>query len=219
MSAVKSQVELMNITDLNTLHNLVIKQGQNLQIQFCTNQESLEPIIVKITQLEKSRFRLILIIKNSVEVDLDLFISGNQTETSIFNLVELDDDSTVRLNQKIMTSFDSNFVEHKTKCLLDNSSKASVTHIIQASLKTKNLRLEQKIQTLLLSPKSRIKMQPIMQIRSQDVQCKHGASQGLLDNQALFYLQTRGIDQKISKHVLKQVFKDEILDMIIKNSK
>jgi Fe-S cluster assembly scaffold protein SufB len=217
MCIAKSQVEIIVIKDLAALQNLEIKQGQNLQIQFVSTQNILQPISLRITQLADSSLRLVFLVTNSIELDLDFVILGDHTKTSIYNLVDLNENSKVVLNQKIITSFDNNKVQHKTKCLLEQNSQANVDHAIKAHHSSSNLKLEQKIQTLILSPTAKVVMQPILQIESQDVQCRHGATQGLLDQTTLFYLQSRGLNLKVSKQLLTDVFKSEILDLMILN--
>jgi SUF system FeS cluster assembly, SufBD len=214
MKNAEGQLEVVKITDLAAMLNLEIKQGQNLQVQFESTKCTLQPIVLKIVQHQNSILQLVLLITNSIELGLDLVIVGDQTSTSIHNLVDLNGTSNVRLNQKISTSFDNNHINHLTKCLLDGNSRASIRHLIKAIPTTQNLTLNQKIQTLSLSPTAKTQMQPIMQIESNDVQCKHGATQGFLDMQAIFYLQSRGLSMSISKQVLIDVFKSEILSLV-----
>ena len=50
---------------------------------------------------------------------------------------------------------------------------------------------------------------PQMEIFADDVVCAHGATVGQLDEDALFYLATRGIEDELAKHYLIQAFLTE----------
>ncbi|CAM9922129.1 unnamed protein product, partial [Discosporangium mesarthrocarpum] len=49
--------------------------------------------------------------------------------------------------------------------------------------------------TLLLSNKARITAMPSLEIIASDVKCTHGATVSDMDDEPLFYLQTRGINK------------------------
>ena len=46
------------------------------------------------------------------------------------------------------------------------------------------------------------------------MKCTHGATIGRLDDDALFYLRTRGIGKKAARNVLVRAFADELIDGI-----
>ncbi|MEO1576564.1 MAG: SufD family Fe-S cluster assembly protein, partial [Pseudomonadota bacterium] len=59
---------------------------------------------------------------------------------------------------------------------------------------------------LLLDDSARIDTKPELQIYADDVACSHGATVGRLDEQALFYLRSRGLDQRTARRVLMDAF-------------
>ncbi len=67
---------------------------------------------------------------------------------------------------------------------------------------------------LLLSDHAQINTKPQLEIRADDVRCAHGASIGQLDQESLFYLTTRGIDDRGARQILIRGFAAEILDRI-----
>lgn len=72
----------------------------------------------------------------------------------------------------------------------------------------------QKNQSLLLDDGSQIFVKPELEIYADDVQCSHGATSGAIDDNALFYLQSRGIPQEEAKKLLILAFLAETLDEI-----
>lgn len=65
---------------------------------------------------------------------------------------------------------------------------------------------------LLTSPTARIDTRPELTIHADEVKCGHGATVGDLDEAALFYLQSRGIDPATARHMLIEAFVAEVLD-------
>jgi Fe-S cluster assembly protein SufD len=67
---------------------------------------------------------------------------------------------------------------------------------------------------LLLTKQAKMYTQPQLEIYADDVKCSHGATIGQLDEQALFYLRSRGIALK-EAHLLQQIgFVQDVLDKI-----
>lgn len=66
---------------------------------------------------------------------------------------------------------------------------------------------------LLLSDTARINIQPQLEILADDVKCSHGAAVGQLQEDALFYLRSRGIGEKEAGHLLAQGFAQEVIEL------
>ena len=67
---------------------------------------------------------------------------------------------------------------------------------------------------LLLSDQAEVDARPQLEIHADDVKCSHGAAVGQLNEDALFYLRSRGIDEAESRHLLVQAFLGEVLERI-----
>lgn len=70
---------------------------------------------------------------------------------------------------------------------------------------------------LLLSEKALAHIKPELEIYHQDVQCTHGATVGYLDEEALFYLKSRGISELEAKKLLVNAFMQSIVQHIPPN--
>ena len=67
---------------------------------------------------------------------------------------------------------------------------------------------------LLLSSEAEIDTKPQLEIYADDVKCSHGATVGQLDEEALFYLQTRGLDTAQARGLLTQAFAGQLLERL-----
>jgi Fe-S cluster assembly protein SufD len=65
--------------------------------------------------------------------------------------------------------------------------------------------------SLLLSKESEADSRPQLEIHADDVKCTHGATVGPLDEEKVFYLRSRGIDEGSAKGLLAWAFAGEIL--------
>lgn len=65
---------------------------------------------------------------------------------------------------------------------------------------------------LLLSDNAQIDTKPQLEIYADDVKCTHGATIGQIDESALFYLRSRGIEEVSARKLLLLAFADECLD-------
>lgn len=68
---------------------------------------------------------------------------------------------------------------------------------------------EQSNANLLLSNRAEANTQPRLEILADDVACKHGATVGQLDDEALYYLRTRGIPAEEARRLLIRGFADQ----------
>ena len=64
---------------------------------------------------------------------------------------------------------------------------------------------------LLLSDTAEVDSKPELEIYADDVKCAHGATVGQLDQDMLFYLRSRSIDEATARSLLTYAFADEIL--------
>jgi Fe-S cluster assembly protein SufD len=66
---------------------------------------------------------------------------------------------------------------------------------------------------LLLSPAAWVDTKPELEILADDVKCSHGATIGSLDESALFYLLSRGIDEATARDMLIEAFAADVIDI------
>ncbi|MDR2971754.1 MAG: Fe-S cluster assembly protein SufD [Bacteroidales bacterium] len=65
-----------------------------------------------------------------------------------------------------------------------------------------------------LTDEAHIQTQPFLEIYADDVKCSHGATVGQLDENAMFYLRSRGICQKNARMLLMFAFANEVAQTV-----
>ena len=73
---------------------------------------------------------------------------------------------------------------------------------------------KQTSRALLLSDEAQINTNPQLEIFADDVKCTHGAAIGQLDDEAIFYLRTRGLGLSDARNLLVHAFAGEILQRV-----
>lgn len=94
-------------------------------------------------------------------------------------------------------------VAHKSRAVFNGKIVVS-KHIKQAVANLQN-------KNLLLSTECDVNTKPELEIYSDDVKCRHGATIGQLDKEMLFYLQARGISKEVAYQLLLTAFINDTL--------
>ena len=141
-------------------------------------------------------------------------ISGEHCESFMNGLYLLNEKTHVDNHTVIDHQRPNSYSNETYKGVLDGKSRAVFNGKIfvrQAAQKTNAF---QSNKNVLLSDDAILNTKPQLEIWADDVKCSHGATTGKLDEEALFYLQARGIPKQKAKALLLQAFAEEVLDSI-----
>jgi Fe-S cluster assembly protein SufD len=97
------------------------------------------------------------------------------------------------------------------KGILSDSSRAVFHGRITVSPGAQKTDAKQTNKNLLLSNQALVNTKPQLEIYADDVKCTHGATIGRLDDEALFYLRSRGIGKREATNLLIFAFANEII--------
>lgn len=100
------------------------------------------------------------------------------------------------------------------KGIMDDAARATFNgHVLvsDGALKTEAFQTNKNI---LLTDKAHVDTKPFLEIYNDDVKCSHGSTIGQLDENALFYLRSRGISERTAKTMLFYAFCDEVIRKI-----
>ena len=100
------------------------------------------------------------------------------------------------------------------KTVLKDSSSGVYNGKVVVNKNAQKTDSTQSNKNILLSKNSKMNSNPQLVIDADDVKCSHGSSTGEIDPDALFYLRSRGINEKTAKSMLIHGFISEILDTV-----
>jgi Fe-S cluster assembly protein SufD len=100
------------------------------------------------------------------------------------------------------------------KCIIGDSAHAVFNGKIVVRQGAQRTDSVQSSRNLLLTDKAQVDTKPQLEIVADDVKCAHGATIGQLDNEEVFYLQSRGLSHSEARDLLTYAFAAEIIDRI-----
>jgi Fe-S cluster assembly protein SufD len=102
--------------------------------------------------------------------------------------------------------------------IVDDHARGSFSGHVIVRPGTERVDAAQSNRNLVLRPTAQVDTRPWLEIFTDDVRCTHGATVGRLDDDALFYLRSRGIPIATARTMLVAAFAAEIVDAIAPSS-
>ncbi len=185
------------------------------QVENIVVRENNDEIHVQVSPIENSSTQLLFVFDDSscakkYKIDVD-FTRLNAT-VDIRGLYQLNEKQTVDI-QTTMNHLVSHCESKQIwKGVLRDSAKAKFDGKIIVHPDAQKTVANLSNKNLLLSKTAEVNTKPTLEIYADDVRCTHGATVGFLDNQALFYLRSRGIEEREAHQMLVDAFVTEISD-------
>ncbi|MEL6811210.1 MAG: Fe-S cluster assembly protein SufD [Bacteroidota bacterium] len=100
------------------------------------------------------------------------------------------------------------------KGIFDDNATGVFNGKVYVEKEAQKLDAFQQNNNILISDKATINAKPQLEIFADDVRCSHGCTIGQLDEEALFYLRSRGIGQKEARALLMYAFANNVLESV-----
>lgn len=100
------------------------------------------------------------------------------------------------------------------KGIIDHTASGAFTGRILVQQDAQKTNAYQLSKNILLKETAKMNIKPQLEIYADDVKCSHGAATGQLDQEALFYMRSRGIGYEEARMLLLQAFAFEITGKI-----
>src|SRR3989338_8030607 len=100
------------------------------------------------------------------------------------------------------------------KGILSDKSRALHRGTIRIEKNAFNCQGDQRSDLLLLGNEARCNAIPVLEVENDDVSCSHGTTMGQIDEEQLYYLLSRGLDENIAKKIVVIAFVEPILQKI-----
>ncbi|NQW16246.1 MAG: Fe-S cluster assembly protein SufD [Chloroflexi bacterium] len=100
------------------------------------------------------------------------------------------------------------------KGILTGKSKAVFSGQVLVEKDAQKTYAVQRDMNLLLSDGAEVDTKPSLLIYADDVQCFHGAAAGEVDEDAIFYMLSRGLDRETASRILITAYADEIINHV-----
>jgi len=146
--------------------------------------------------------------------EFDFNIKSSGVNLDIFGLFvgKKSDNFELKTNQyHIAPGSTSNLL---IKGVFDDNSKFIYQGLIKIEKSGQKSHAYQKNKNLILSPGVYVDSRPFLEILANDVFCTHGSTTGKINEESLFYLKSRGLNQSKAEKLYVSGFIQEITDKI-----
>lgn len=150
------------------------------------------------------------LIRNNINVALN----GENGSADVFGVFLMDReqhvDNQVYIDHKVPDCYSNELF----KGILDDQATGVFNGHIMVKRDAQKTNAYQNNKNLLLTDDATMHTRPFLEIYADDVKCSHGATVGQLDEDAMFYLKSRGIDADKSRMLLMYAFAAEVIERI-----
>ena len=137
---------------------------------------------------------------------------NNEAATCKINCAYLTNkNNKLNIDIKVIHKCKNTTSEQHIKGIATDESSVAFKGIIEIPANSQKCDGRQHHRGLVLSPKAKIEATPQLEIWADDVVCSHGSAIGPLDNNQLFYLQTRGLSEHEAKKILLNSFLGDLM--------
>lgn len=221
-----AQVHLLTCDHAMSPHNFLATQvieafvGENASLDFYELEET-HATTVRVSNLlvrQEASSRVLLnnmtLLNGTTRNTTEVTLAGEGAEANLYGMAISDRKQHVD-NRTFVDHAVPNCTSYEMyKYVLDESAVGAFAGLVLVRPDAQHTNSQQTNRNLCVTRDARMYTQPQLEIYADDVKCSHGAAVGQLDENALFYMRARGIDQKEARLLLMFAFVNEVIDSI-----
>ena len=207
-------------------HLIEIKLGSKAElthglISLGQEKESSSICTLAVQQSEKSKYSLHSIHHgwNYARFEPRIIQSKGEASTIIKGLQVTKSKEQIATHSLIRFEGPNGKLDQLQKAVASEYSHSIFNGSIQVPQKAQKTEAAQLSRNLLLSKRAKIDTKPELEIVADDVRCTHGATVSQLQDEELFYLLSRGIDNEHANSLLLKGYCDEVISHFPKSAK
>ena len=173
---------------------------------------------------ESSQYTQVFVINSSraVRRSLEVSMEGKYAQANISGSIISRLDHLVADHLNINHLDESTESQHHVKTLLFDEAKADIYSTVNISEMGEYSQSRQALRQLLFTDKALAFLKPALNISVDDVDCQHGAICGTVDEESMFFMQARGLEEQIARRLYAQgyiqsVYKEKLGDDCVKS--
>lgn len=148
------------------------------------------------------------ILRNNILVD----ILGSEGDANVHQAF-LGQDKNLLDNHILINHFAPNTTSNQlVKGVMDGKSRGIFNGKVYVAKDAQKVNAYQTNNNIILDPEAIVDAKPELEIYADDVRCSHGSTTGQINEDALFYLRSRGIGLKGAHQLLLQSFIEEVIN-------
>lgn len=202
----------------NMVSEVIVKENAHFEINKIQDQTESDSQIIseEVYQEQNSRFKINTFCLNGglIRNNLNIELQGQNTETWLNGLYPLKGKQHVD-NHTYVLHRQPNCVSHELyKGILDDASTAVFNGKVYVHQDAQKTNAYQSNANMVLTDQASANSKPELEIYADDVKCSHGSVTGQLDEEAMFYLRSRGMSVESARAVLLNAYAADVIDHI-----
>lgn len=219
----ESSIDLYFISDdeinfSNIVIECEVEENAHLKLNIFQNEgtKSSQVNLVHCYQHKNSKFSIHTISTggNLTRNDLNIIVDGENCETVLNGIYLTNENQHIDNHTLVDHRKPHCYSNEKYKGIMNGNSTGVFNGKVFVRQDAQKINAYQSNQNILLSDDATINTKPELEIYADDVKCSHGSTTGQLDEEAMFYLQARGIGKDSARKLLVQAFLDEAVNEI-----
>ncbi len=203
---------------MNGTIEIHLKKGANVEFYRMQNahNHSVQLTNNYVYQDTESIFKSIYItlhggtVRNNMKINLN----GERAKSELYGLWLADKNQHIDYFTDVYHNMPECESNQFFKGILDDEATGVFSGKILVAKNAQKTNAYQSNKNLIISKGARVRSKPQLEIYADDVKCSHGSATGKLDDEAMFYLRSRGISHKESCQLLMFAFASDITKMI-----
>lgn len=194
--------------------------GDNAEMEFYTLQNqhnkatNLNSVFVKQGRDSRATTHTATLHGGMIRNNLKFILDGENGEANMYGMAFMDRKQHVDNFTQVIHAKPHCVSNQLYKNVMDDQSSGAFSgriHVVRDAQKTNAF---QRNNNILLTDEATMQTKPQLIIDADDVKCSHGATVGQIDEEALFYLRARGIDESKARLMMMNAFTHEVVNEI-----
>ena len=189
--------------------NVVLNEGAHLTMATLFVADAKVTCHVEANTL--SRLRLTSLQNGSSSADYTVDLGGAEADSVVNALFALGGEERSRLSVRTNHLVPDCHSSSEVRGLAGGESVGSFEGMVYVAPDAQHTEAFQQNRNMLLSPTARIDTKPQLEIYADDVMCSHGATVGQMDQEAIYYMRQRGLDDLQARRLQLTGFADDLV--------
>jgi Fe-S cluster assembly protein SufD len=202
----------------NSVTEIFVAENANLDYYTVQNQHnsttSINSVFIQQERNSNVTSHTVSLHGGLIRNNLKIVINGENAEAHMFGMAFLDKSQHIDNFTQVIHAKPHCQSNQIYKYVLDDKSTGAFSGKIHVARDAQKTNAFQRNNNLLLTDTATMQTKPQLIIDADDVKCSHGATVGQIDEQALFYLRTRGIDEDKARMMMMNAFAHEVVQEI-----
>ncbi|MFR9504129.1 MAG: SufD family Fe-S cluster assembly protein [Rikenellaceae bacterium] len=190
--------------------NIELKRHATLRLtQLCSG---VAPVRIDVDHQQGATSKIVAVVLNHAAVDFNLELNDTNgcSELNTLQLGVDKDNNSLKINMRHLAAACAS--RSLSKCVASGESNLIFDGLVYVAQGAQQTAAEQNCRCVELSDKSHIVAHPQLEIYADDVKCSHGATMGMVDSDAIFYMRQRGLSEAQARRVQIEGFVTDVVD-------